>query len=630
MLKACGHPTFTKVGRGVGVSAAHSREETLDAMKRRGIRLPRHQGSQEEYANRVAESLSRLEGQSAAVSNYKKVASTSSNVTFSLPRYFDPQATLDGQFGKSFFDMNDENIRKQVGAWCRLFEATHPIIGAAIDIYSRFPVAGMDMVSDDRALDRFYTELFLEDLELQDHFIDMGKEHWCVGEAISLGDWDSTLGIWTGEELLWPDDVEIERIPMVGEDFYYLVPQEELKTLVNSQQPREQYLAFEAQFPDLIPYLRANERIPVNSEVISHIARRSNRRDSRGTPILVRGFKTLMLEDRLEGAMQAVADRLYSPLLMFKLGIEKFGDNEYWLPSPGQIEGFKQQLDLALSSEFRAMVTHFGIDVQSAFGREMMPSYKNDRDMIDERLFMVFGLSADMLKGSSGQPYASSALRMEFVSQMLGSYQKLLLKHYNKRAQVVAEAQGHYEVEKKGDMLLPVYERFLVVDDEGNKKIEERPKLHWPELRFQTMDMRDEQSQRNFLKEVKALGVPIADADLMVGVEYDFDESLRRAKDEAIKKKIAAAEEQDVVSRALENKGIDPNKSVENVTVIDTSELDTSSGGGGNMNNLFPFSGGGDEEVEDPSATGGGGRPNISDEYPRVAREISIIRKETE
>jgi hypothetical protein len=334
----------------------------------------------------------------------------------------------------------------------------------------------------------------------------------------------------------------------------------------------------------------------------------------------MRGFKTLMLEDRLEGAMQAVADRLYSPLLMFKLGMEKFGDNEYWIPSPGQIEGFKQQLDLALSSEFRALVTHFGISVDTAFGREMMPSYKSDRDMIDERLFMVFGLSADMLKGSSGQPYASSALRMEFVSQMLGSYQTLLLKHYNKRARVVAEAQGHYEVEKKGDMLLPVYERYLVVSDDGEERIEERPKLHWPELRFKTMDLRDEKSQRDFMKEMKSIGVPISDADIMVGVEYDFDESLRRTKDEAIKKKIAAAEEQDVVARALSNKGIEPNKAVDDVTVIDTSGLDTSSGGGGNLENLVPFI-----ESEDESATGGGGRPNVSDEYERIARKIPLV-----
>jgi hypothetical protein len=50
-----------------------------------------------------------------------------------------------------------------------------------------------------------------------------------------------------------------------------------------------------------------------------------------------------------------------------------------------------------------------------------------------------------------------------------------------------------------------------------NKNIVEVPKLLIPELKFSTLDMRDEATERQFMQELRGLGVPISDEGLMVG-----------------------------------------------------------------------------------------------------------------
>jgi hypothetical protein len=600
-------------------------EETLGALKRHGVTLPKHPSRQEEYASQVSEMYYRLDTSkprhmertaSAEVSGYH------ASSQLAIPRYFEPRSNFGDGRHISMVDMQNDDVRRQMHAWCRLFAATHPIIGSCIDIYSRFPVVGMEFICEDPELQRFYTELFIEDLEFEDFAVDLGKEYWTVGETFPYGAWDEDLGVWVGEELLSPDDMVVHRVPLTGEKSFKLKPSKYMTDLVLSRTPYEEYTVFVQQFADLVPFIEKRIDIPVSSDVVSHVARFDNRRDVRGTPVLTRALRSLMLEDRLESAMQATADRLYAPLALFKLGMADLGDGRSWVPSPDQLDSFRQELDLALASDFRAIVTHFAIDVEEVFQTSISPKFTADRQYIDERLFMTFGMSADLLKTSGSSPYASSALRIEFINQMLSTYQNIIKKHWKKRALVVARAQGHYATEKKGTSRVPVMERYLVVDDEGNKKIEERAKLLIPTLQMKTMNLRDEKAEREFLKVLRDGGVPIPDRDLMVGIPYDWEESMQRKQEEDIKKAVVKIETDTIIAKAAQERGM--------VTVVDPMTGDTSfksyeqaameadqaeaeaaamaeqAAGGAGSSKEAP--------TKDTSATGGGGRPNVSDE----------------
>jgi hypothetical protein len=151
----------------------------------------------------------------------------------------------------------------------------------------------------------------------------------------------------------------------------------------------------------------------------------------------------------------------------------------------------------------------------------------------------IFGVNPSLLSaGSSSQPYASSALQAEFLNQILRTFQGYLKKHYMERAYVVAEAQEHWEYEKRGNHRVPVMEEVVEYDEEGNKHIVTKHKLLIPDLEFQTLDLRDEATQRQFFQSLRAMGLPIPDQKLMVGVKHDIRELVDEYNDELMYKTI--------------------------------------------------------------------------------------------
>src|ERR1019366_4494192 len=163
----------------------------------------------------------------------------------------------------------------------------------------------------------------------------------------------------------------------------------------------------------------------------------------------------------------------------------------------------------------------------SVFGREQMPRLGDDFDRIERRLMQVFGVNPSLLSaGSNSQPYASSALQAEFMNQVLRTFQKMLKKHFRERALIVAEAQGHQDYERKGQTRIPLYETIVTYDEEGNKNLKEVPKYLVPEMNFSTFDLRDEATERQYLMELRQIGVPIPDNRLMVGIPWDIKDAM--------------------------------------------------------------------------------------------------------
>lgn len=272
------------------------------------------------------------------------------------------------------------------------------------------------------------------------------------------------------------------------------------------------------------------------------VTHNTNPWEPHGVPILMRGFKVLMLEMSLEAAQDAVADRLYSPLILAKLGIEDIADGEGpWIPEPEELDALRDDLSLALMSDFRLMVYHHGLQIDSVFGREHMPRLDYDFDRIDGKLMQIFGIGPELLQGGkSSAPYASGALNRELITQMLSTYQNSIKRFIRSRAEVVAERQGHFEFEKRGGQRFPIYETTLMLDEEtGEEYIEERPKLAVPDVSFRTMNLRDEMTERQFLMQLKASGIPISDESLMVNIPFEFEDEVLKLEREKTDKVIA-------------------------------------------------------------------------------------------
>lgn len=476
-------------------------------------------------------------GRSRRISAMRRTAA-SQDVAIAIPRFYDPLEYWD--LSGLPWNMADEGHRHKLHKWLRLYYATHWLVPILIDIFTRFPLIGMHLYSPDKKITSFYEDLFLDSLNYEEFLVNLGREVWTVGEAFPLGSFNEALGIWEREELLNPSDIVIENFPLLGTRQIKVVPPEYMRRLATSKSPPDQYKQLEINFPELIPYLKRGEPFPVSETLLKQVAFKVTDWDDHGTPILLRGLRVLLHQEKLLASQDAIAERLYSPLILAKLGINNVGDNEGpWIPGPDQLEAFRDDMDLALSSDFRLMVYHYALEIENVFGREQVPDLWNDFDRIDTWLMQIFGLQGILKTGSGASPYATSALNAEFMNQILRTYQEYLKRHMISRMKVVAEAQEHFDYEKRGTTRIPIMEEVVEWDEEGNPHIVEKHKLMVPDVEMEVLDLRDEATERQFLQQLRAAGVPISDERMMVGINFEFKDSLDEMQEEMIQKTVA-------------------------------------------------------------------------------------------
>lgn len=478
------------------------------------------------------------------------------DVAFTLPKLFDPSRhgmySSSGVYGGDIdilaFDENEE-VRRKVLLGCRNIAKTHAVCQAAVNVYSRYPIVGCRLVHKDPEFERFYTELFLEDLDFENVLIDIGKSFWVDGTVFVYGNWSDSLGLWVGEDLLDPLTMDIRRVPFSDDDLVYLIPQDDLKEIARGQSPEG--ILFRQKFPEMAEAIVRGEDIPISSDRVTVLANKDRPSELWGTPQMLRAWNTFRLEDRMNSAMQATADRLYAPLIMFNVG-GTMPDGTPFIPSAAMLDAFRGNLDAALASDFRAIVTHSGVTSQEVIRRDTMNAFKADMDMYDAKVLMAFGLSESILKPQSGT-YATSALELQVATQLMTSYQKLLISVYNKQAAMVAEAHEHYE---KDNGEIVVEKREVWDEDSQSYVVKDVPKLSYPHMEFDVVNFRDEQKEREFRMALRNAGVPIADDDIAIGVDIDLSDSEAKYEQEQVRKKINESKREASVMNATLEQGI--------------------------------------------------------------------------
>jgi hypothetical protein len=460
------------------------------------------------------------------------------------------------------YEVEKHEELKKVRAFCRLLYLTHPIVASCVDIYSKYPLLGSELVCKDEQLTEFYTDLFFspDGLNYDKFLIDIGKQYWTVGEAMSLGSFNEALGVWEDEELLNPDDVEVERSPFSRDPHLYIKLPQSLREIIQKRSPSYEYERLIQNYPELLQYASDGALMPVSNVLLKQMKFEADTFNKRGVPILMRAMRAVMQEEMLNAAQDAIADRLYTPLILAKLGASAgdLGTTVPWIPTDDDLGNFEEALDQALAADFRVLVHHFGIQMESVFGRENMPDMSADFDRLEGRILQSFGLSQTMLSGASaGETYAADALNRDLVSQLLTSYQQMIANHYRSRALIVAEAQEHFDYEVRNGKRYVKMEEVLEIDEEtGEERIVEQPKLLIPELRFKTMNLSDEQNQRDFYEQLRAAGVPISIKTRLLNIPFDLDEEVERTQEEQVQLAIAEQETRKAMYQALRDRGL--------------------------------------------------------------------------
>ncbi len=75
-----------------------------------------------------------------------------------IPRFYDPLEYWD--ISGLPWNVADEGHRHKLHKWLRLYYATHYLVPILIDIFTRFPLVGMELESPDQKLTAIYEDIF--------------------------------------------------------------------------------------------------------------------------------------------------------------------------------------------------------------------------------------------------------------------------------------------------------------------------------------------------------------------------------------------------------------------------------------------------------------------------------------
>lgn len=460
------------------------------------------------------------------------------------------------------YDFSQNEELAKVRAFCRLLYQTDPIVGSCVDIFSKFPVVGAHLECKDQRLTDFYEDLMFGDegLDYSEFLVDIGREYYITGEAWPFATFNEDLGIWDDEELLNSDDIKVERSPFLKEPRYFTRLPWTIRQILTTRQPAWEYNKLVQEYPELAAYTAENAYMPVSNVLLRQLKFKGDTFNLRGLPLLTRAMRSMLQQEMLNTALDSIADRLYTPLILCKLGASAtdLGTSVPWIPTDDDLENFEMALDAALAGDFRALIHNFAVEIEPVFGRENMPDLSMDFERIEDRVLQVFGLSRTFLTGAGeGQTYAADALNKQLVEQLMTTYQKMLARHARQRMLIVAEAQEHYDYEERNGRRFVIMEEVLETDEEtGEKRITEQPKLLVPEMKCAVLNFRDEDITRQFVEAIRASGIPVSQRTRTRGLGLDLDDERERSQDEAVADIIAQARTRRQAFIELRNAGL--------------------------------------------------------------------------
>jgi hypothetical protein len=543
--------------RNAGYSMSHN--PVMARLEARRVADSVGRGSLTDIANRkMTADFNRRRMAATRGSHLGGLVKTGADLQMALPKVRQPLASI---IDKGIpFNVNDPKELIELRRWCRLFYSTHDLVPLLVDIYSKFPVTGLEFQSKDPLIERFYTEMFLDDLNYEEFLPDaILREYFVAGEVTTLAHFNESLGIWSSEEVLNPDMVAVSKSLFVDQERVQLLVKDLVDTLrmgpegqpENQERPSErlernwEYQQLVRHYPEIIQAAARDDGLDIADALVSRLVNRANPWDNRGTPPLLRSFRTLLMEEELNAAQDAVAGRLYAPMILATMGIENMGNDEPWIPGQAELDDLRDDLQSALAADFKLLVHNFGVKIESVFGRESVPDFGPDYDRIDAKLMQAWGIGQALIMGGTGAggAYASSALNREVCEQLMMGAQRKVIRHMRKRMEVIAEAQEHYDYDLKGGLRVPLY-REIVEEDPytGEQRIVRVPKLLIPEVHFATLNLRDENQERMFVTQLKQMGVPISDKALGINIQVDFEQELQREAKETVDKGMAKAQ----------------------------------------------------------------------------------------
>lgn len=323
------------------------------------------------------------------------------DVTRNAPLFNDPRYT------SSTLSIPTDN--RTLHGLYRFFTETDPIVGASLKMHSELPLANVALgTCEDEGIQRHFDAMW-DRINGTKLLTDMVSEYYEIGDCFPFGAFNETDYMWDQFAILNPDYVKIESTWLNQNPLIKLIPDENLKKIVQTRSPRFIY----DQLPqEIVRYVLFNREIPLDPNNVFHISHAKRPYELRGRSLIKRILKTLMLEDRFNQANFALATRHAVPLTVVKVGDPTTG----WTPNEEELNAVR---DLFAAWELDpnfSIFYHYGIDVQfyGSNGRALPVGPELDR--IYRLKFIGLQVHEQLLAGGGGS-YSQAYINLEVQRQ---------------------------------------------------------------------------------------------------------------------------------------------------------------------------------------------------------------------
>jgi len=454
-------------------------------------------------------------------------------------RFYDPEITTTAIYLP--------RSSKHKNRWNRWFFDHDELIATVLEMHADLPYSKFEVMIDDPLIKRH-----IEDCIDRTNFFStlpvLDLEYLKIGEVFIHTPWNSNLGMWDSIVVHNPDFVEVKYSPFADQENHIeLLPSDELKSIIYSTKPDEQHL--KRRIPEnIVKRVLGGRNIVLDPDEVTHVARRSNPYDVRGTSIIERAYRLLMYEDKLREAQITIADNFIYPLKIFKLGDPQKG----WIPKESHQKALAQMLQQAQMDPHFSLIYHYGLQVEYITVADKVMRLDKEWDEINKKKMIALGVSQEFMTGSSS--YASANVGLQTQLARYKAKRDLFEERFikDKFFKGLAEKNQWYSRDKK-----EIVGQYRV--KRSDAELKERlmiPRIVW----HKKLMLRDDQSYLNFLNNVYANGKgPLSTITFFMSMGLDLEDELRnKKKEEEVEARIGMylrpQEKQQNITAKLKNK----------------------------------------------------------------------------
>jgi hypothetical protein len=414
----------------------------------------------------------------------------------------------------------------------RLFYKLDPVIGTAVDMFAELPWSDFQLSGDgvDGEI-RDTLETMCQETRLRSLLPYFVREFLVVGEACPHLFYDDDKGMWSHIALMNPDQLDVIYAPFIKMDpIVEFVPDDRLREVLSSNNEMLRHVR-DTMPPELVSKLVSRQHIPLAPTNFTLLARKLHPYDVRGTSIISRMWRILMLEDAIFNATIQTARRHAGPIKVAKLGDPATG----WIPGPEQEKRLLQLLAECELDVNAWLVYHYGINFELVGTTERVMMIDRQWDVIERVKLVALGINKSFLHGEV--TYASAASGLTIFLQRLRAMREYFENSwlYPKFFLPVSQMNGWIkptEAELSGRLRIRRSQQEVLED---HRYI--MPRIEWD----RSLDPSVDGEMISAAQSLETLGVKFSKTTLFSMANRAYEDELRqRAADAAMEKKLAA------------------------------------------------------------------------------------------